>query len=280
MVEHARNVDAATVEGFGEEWAHFDQAALSEEEVRLAFQRYFAVFPWHSLPEGAIGFDLGCGSGRWARWVAPRVGRLHCIDASEKALTVAKRALAAHPNCVFHHTSVDTMPLSDGSADFGYSLGVLHHVPDTEAGIRACVRKLRPGAPLLLYLYYDFDNRPAWFRALWRASDLIRRGICRLPIRPRIAVTSVIAALIYFPLARFSRLVERSGRDASNLPLWFYRDHSLYTMRTDALDRFGTRLEQRFSAAEIRAMMERAGLRHIRFSEGEPYWCAVGLREE
>ena len=49
-------------------------------------------------------------------------------------------------------------------------------------------------------------------------------------------------------------------------------------MATDALDRFGTRLEKRFTAPEIRGMMERAGLVDIRFSEGEPFWCAVGFR--
>ena len=48
--------------------------------------------------------------------------------------------------------------------------------------------------------------------------------------------------------------------------------------RTDALGRFGTRLEQRFTASQIRAMMERAGLERVEFSPGAPYWCAVGVR--
>jgi hypothetical protein len=49
-------------------------------------------------------------------------------------------------------------------------------------------------------------------------------------------------------------------------------------MRTDALDRFGTRLEQRFTKAEIESMMRRAGLQNIEFSAGTPYWCAVGTK--
>ena len=272
------NLDPATVDGFGEEWDHYDQSGLSTEELEGAFQRYFAVFPWERLPEGAVGFDLGCGSGRWARLVAPRVGTLHCIDASRKALDVARRNLRSQSNCEFHEASVDRIPLADGSMDFGYSLGVLHHVPDTEAGIRACVQKLKPGAPLLLYLYYAFDNRPAWFRAVWRASDLVRRGISRLPTRARILTTQAIAATVYFPLARTSAMAERVGLDVSAFPLSFYRRHSFYTMRTDALDRFGTQLEQRFTAAQIREMMERAGLVDVRFHEGEPFWCAVGFR--
>jgi len=50
-------------------------------------------------------------------------------------------------------------------------------------------------------------------------------------------------------------------------------------MRTDALDRFGTRLEQRFTRAEITRMMRDAGLENIRFSDGFPYWCAVGFKK-
>ena len=49
-------------------------------------------------------------------------------------------------------------------------------------------------------------------------------------------------------------------------------------MRTDALDRFGTQLEQRFSRREIEAMMQAAGLVDIRFREGLPYWVACGRK--
>ena len=62
------------------------------------------------------------------------------------------------------------------------------------------------------------------------------------------------------------------------MPLSYYRSRSLYVMRTDALDRFGTRLEHRFTRKEITGMLESAGLRDIVFSENAPYWCAVGLR--
>jgi hypothetical protein len=61
-------------------------------------------------------------------------------------------------------------------------------------------------------------------------------------------------------------------------PLSAYRDRSFYVMRTDAYDRFCTPLEQRFTRAEIEAMLTEAGFRNIRFSERAPYWCAVAER--
>ena len=274
------NVDVKTVEGFGEEWSRFDQTGMPETELNEQFDRYFAVFPFDSLPETAEGFDLGCGSGRWAKVMARKVGRLHCIDASAEALAVAKKNLAQTANVEFHHATVAEIPLADDSMDFGYSLGVLHHIPDTAEGIRSCVRKIKRSAPFLVYLYYAFDNRPAWFRAVWKISEVFRRAISKLPFGLKKIVTDGIAVAVYFPLAKIAGLLEKLGADVESFPLSVYRHHSFYTMRTDALDRFGTRLEQRFTRAEITAMMQSAGLENIRFSDGFPYWCAVGRKKK
>jgi SAM-dependent methyltransferase len=273
-----QNLDAAVVSDFGAEWSRFDQSGMGDQELRTAFDRYFAVFPWEKLPKDAQGFDLGCGSGRWASLVAPRVGTLHCVDAAEAALNVARAKLAGQANVQFHEASVDAIPLADGSMDFGYSLGVLHHVPDTSAGIASCVTKLKPGAPMLLYLYYSMDNKPGWYRAIWKASELIRGAVAASPRPLKFAACQTIAATVYWPLARGAWLLEKLGARVDNLPLADYRHNSFYSMRTDALDRFGTRLEQRFSRVEIETMMAAAGLKDIRFHEGPPYWCAVGFK--
>jgi len=273
------NADQEVVRDFGREWAAFDQSALADTERQAIFHSYFAVFPWHRLPKDGRGFDLGCGSGRWARLVAPRVGELHCIDASVEALTVAKRNLAGAPNCVFHAATVDAIPLPDDSMDFGYSLGVLHHVPDTVGGLKHCVRKLKPGAPFLVYLYYAFDHKPAWFKVVWRITDVARRVISRFPFPLKYAVSQLIAATVYAPAAFVARAAEKLGLKVDNLPLSAYRHKSYYTMRTDALDRFGTRLEKRFTRAQIALMMEEAGLVSVTFSNEVPFWCAVGFRK-
>lgn len=273
------NIDHRTVAGFGDEWERFDQSALPEHEVRALFDAYFHVFPWSALTADAEGFDLGCGSGRWAAQMAPRVGKLHCIDPSS-AINVARRNLAHFANVAFHSADAGTIPLADSSMDFGYSLGVLHHIPDTALAMKQCVAKLKPGAPFLVYLYYRFDNRPAWFRLLWQVSDIARQCISRLPHGARFVVSQAIATTVYWPLARVARLGTKAGRDTDAWPLSMYQDRSFYTMRTDALDRFGTRLEHRYTRAEITDMMHAAGLERVTISPEAPYWCAVGFRAQ
>ena len=272
------NADREVIEGFGDEWSRFDQSELSAADREAMFNEYFAVFPWDRLPPDAVGFDMGCGSGRWALLVAPRVGVLHCIDPAEAALNVARRNLAGLPNCRFHSAGVDAIPLPDESADFGYSLGVLHHIPDTEAGLKACVAKLKHGAPFLVYLYYAFDNRPGWFRLLWRTTEAARYLLSRAPYPLRFAASQLIAATVYWPLARLARLAEKSGRVVDAYPLAYYRHRAFYVMRTDALDRFGTRLEKRFTRRQIETMMTNAGLTDIAFSDHPPHWCASGIK--
>lgn len=275
-----QNQDEKVIKGFGEEWSNFDQSpgAISSD-LENEFRQYFSEFPWAKLPGNSVGFDAGCGSGRWAKLVAPRVGVLHCCDPSAAALDVAKRNLSSNSNCQFHLAGVDNMPFESATMDFGYSLGVLHHIPDTGAGLEACARLLKPGAPFLVYLYYAFDNRPWWFKSIHRISEIGRLFISRLPFVLRYWVSQAIAFIVYLPLARLSALLEKCGVDVGNFPLSSYRRRSFYSMRTDALDRFGTRLEKRFSRGQIEEMMINAGLRDIRFREGMPYWCAVGFKK-
>ena len=278
MTKRRSNIDVDVVRGFGDEWSRFDQSALDPAEHERLWNNYFAIFPWHLLTPGSNGVDIGCGSGRWAQLVAPRVGTLECVDASKEALEVARRNLDGLSNVSFTHASVDAMPFPPGHFDFGYSLGVLHHVPDTQAGLIAATDCLKEGAPFLLYLYYAFDNRPRWFRALWKISEALRYAISRAPLPVRYVFTQLCAALIYWPIARLAAVVERFGMSVASFPLSTYRNLSFYTMRTDALDRLGTRLEQRFTRIEIEAMMHNASLRDVVFSEGPIYWVATGIR--
>ena len=269
------SIDEQTVEGFGYEWTRFDQSAVDPSELEYLFRHYFALFPWESLPPRPRGFDLGSGSGRWARLASRRTGPLLCVDASPDALEVARRNA---PGCPAVLAVAGALPIQPASMDFGYSLGVLHHIPDPLSGLADAVAALKPGAPFLVYLYYAFDNRPGWFRATWRATEVLRRALSRCPAPVRYGLSGALAATVYLPLATLARLLERRGRDVTGLPLSSYRNRSFYGMRTDALDRFGTRLEKRFTKPEVADLMASAGLDRVVVSDEWPYWCAVGFK--
>jgi SAM-dependent methyltransferase len=273
------NVDLFTVHGFGREWKTFDQKDVQLSEMETLHDLYFSIFPWDSIDrETAVGADFGCGSGRWARLVAPRVKHLHLVDASAEAIGVAKNNLSAVENVSFHCASIEKSDLAKESLDFGFSLGVLHHIPEPLEALKHIATSLRPGAPFLAYLYYKFDDRPAWYRAIWKLSDLLRYGISRTPFPIRYVLSQLFAFGVYWPLARIARLLDILGILPKSFPLAFYRERSLYVMRNDALDRLGTRLEHRYSKSEISDLFRVAGFERLLFSESAPFWCVVGYK--
>ena len=272
-----KNYDKKTVDSFGDEWHNFDQSLLSDKESLEIFNRYFSIFSFKNITKDSEVFDVGCGTGRWARWIAPKVKTLNCVDPSS-AITVAKKNLKEFSNVNFYNESIDSCTIKKNSQDFGYSLGVLHHIPNTKQALKSCVGFLKPGAPFLLYLYYAFDNRPLWFKILWKFQNIIRIVISKLPPGIKKLLCNIIAIVIYFPLSRFSQVLEKLNINIKDIPLSFYRNKSLYTMMTDSRDRFGTPLEKRFTKKEIKEMMENSDLRDVFFSTEEPFWCAIGYK--
>ena len=274
-----QNIDKNVVNDFGKEWKKFEQSNVPINELKIIFNNYFSLFPWNLLPDNAKDFDLECGSGRWAYFCTLKVGKLHYLDPSSEALEVAKNTLSHYDNVEFHIKGAHVIPFEDNSMDFSYSLGVLHHLPDTQLGINNCVSKLKKNAPFLIYLYYAFDPRTGWFKEIWKISNYFRKLISTSPFFIKNIICQLIALIIYFPISHFSKVLEKLGISFDNFPLTFYRDKSFYTLKTDALDRFGTRLEQRFTKAQINRMMLNAGLKGISFKNDMPYWCAIGYKE-
>jgi SAM-dependent methyltransferase len=267
------NIDRETVDSFGEEWTRFSE--FDPAEISRVGEEYFDLMKG-SFTGNELALDLGCGSGRWSAFVAPKVGFIEAVDPSS-AVFIASKMLKDLSNVRVTQCDVDSLPFADNSFDLIFSLGVLHHIPDTAAAIQTAVKKLKPGGKFLLYLYYRFDNRGLLFRTLFSISDVIRKVICRLPHKLKVIVCDIIAVVVYLPLVSIARFVKFLGgrKFYTKLPLAYYVNKSFYIMRNDALDRFGTPLEQRFTREEIRLMLENAGMNHIRFSPNEPYWHVI-----
>ena len=275
------DLEKKVVSDFGREWSKFDHIKIDSDvdhALDKTYISYFHMLDFAKLPDDAEGFDLGAGSGRWATIVAKQVGLLNCIEPSAEAIKVLRKKFTGFSNVKIHNASSTEYFLPTGSQDFGYCLGVLHHTEDIQLGLRNCANALKSGAPFLIYLYYDFENRSIWFKLMWRFSDVLRRLICVLPFKVKHIICDILALIIYWPLSRIAKLAENLGLNSSQFPLSFYRNKPLYMMRTDSLDRFGTRLEKRYSQKEITRLLHEAGFNQVVFSELEPFWVAMAYK--
>ena len=117
-------------------------------------------------------------------------------------------------------------------------------------------------------------------RTAFAISDTLRKIISRLPAAFKKFICDIIAMVVYFPLVSFSRFLKWIGfkNIAKKIPLADYSNKAFFVMRNDALDRFGTRLEQRFTRQQVEQMMKASGLNEIIISDGTPYWHGVGKK--
>jgi len=271
------NIDPSVVNAFGEEWKKF--SVHTDESVRELRKEYFDIIDETIVNKNTYMIDIGCGSGRWTDYFVDKAGFIEAIDPSD-AVFVADKMLGSHTNVRITKASVDTIPWGDETFDFGMSIGVLHHIPDTKQALIDCVKKIKKGGYFYVYLYYRFDNRGIIFKLVFYLSNLLRLVISRLPMQAKKVVCDILAALIYWPLSRFAGLLHKLGLSklARKIPLEPYYNKPFYNLRNDCLDRFGTKLEQRFLRTEIEAMMKEAGLIEIKFGEKSAFWHAVGKK--
>lgn len=278
FLDNDQNFDPKTVESFGEEWTKFN--GFSDEDIKIAGDQYFDIVSDSIIDKETIVLDLGCGTGRWTKYIADRVKFVEAVDPSE-AIFSADKLTKALSNIRITQASVSNIPFEDKSFDFIICLGVLHHIPDTQQALIDLCKKLKPKGHILLYLYYSLDNRGSLYKFLFKASSVVRKLVSCLPSSLKKLVCDLLAFTIYLPFVMITRallFIFGNRNWIKKIPLSYYSDKSINIIRNDALDRFGTPLEQRFSKIEITDMLKKAGINACTFSDKEPYWHVLGKK--
>ena len=278
MSQHKKdqNLDQEVIDSFGHEWAAFDYAECETDGALdsqfLAYCTPIDLTQFNS--KSSVAADFGAGSGRWASRLLPHFSLVYALEPSDGANKVLKNKFSKESRMTILQETVGANSIPAGSLDLAMSLGVLHHIPDTGLAIKDVASKIKGGGVFLCYLYYKLENKPLYYRGLFWTSNSLRWVISRLPYALRRLIARVIAALIYLPLARTAKLLSSVGKNVSNFPLHHYANMPFIMLQNDALDRFGTRLEQRFSKKEITEMLGNADfdLSSLKFSDVEPFW--------
>jgi SAM-dependent methyltransferase len=271
------NRDEKTIKNFGDEWERFNY--LNRHDLEQANDRQFALY-LAPLPSGVLNsnstkaLDVGAGSGRWAQLLESKVKELYVLEPSQMAFHVLENRFKNNAKVQMINKGIENLTEFDNFFDFAMSLGVLHHIPDTGKALENVFKKIKPGGYFLGYLYYNLEEKSLLYRSIWRISNLLRFTISKSPRLFRTTACDFLAGLIYYPLARLSKIVALFHISNASIPLHHYADLPFYMMRNDSLDRFGTPLEQRFSKSQITTMLLDAGATEssINFSEYEPFW--------
>ena len=271
------NIDPITVESFGEEWSKFNY--FDEEEIENIGNEYFDIIDFSQFNKQSKALDVGCGTGRWSVYLSSKFSHVYAMDPS-KAIYSAANLTQDIPGIHLIKASVENIPFEDETFDLVISLGVLHHIPDTKKALTSVVKKVKKGGQCLIYLYYALDNRTLLYKTIFHASSFFRFFISKFPSIFKKLVCDLIAVAVYMPFIYLSKLVVFAFgiKIGGKIPLSYYSNKSFNVIRNDALDRFGTPLEQRFTKVQITEMLEESGLHDIDFSDNQPYWHVIGRK--
>lgn len=145
--------DEAYARSFGYQWNKFRSTQLDHDDAHES-ERTF-IEKTGIDPTGLSGkrvLEVGCGMGRFAEVCARHGARVVGVDLSE-AVEPAAENLSGFPECDVIQADVFDLPLADESFDVIYSIGVLHHTPDTKEAFLRLPRLLRPGGEIAIWVY-------------------------------------------------------------------------------------------------------------------------------
>jgi len=249
---------------FGEEWQSFPEI-LPEHKDEFAL--YFDLIDLPELKNARV-CDLGCGIGRWSYFLKDKCRELVLVDFSE-AIFVARQNLKDINNAFFFMGDLKQLPFKDNFSDLLFCIGVLHTLPTNALDE---IRALKKYAPLLLiYLYYNLDNRPVYFHVILLLVTMLRKVVSKIRSPAfRSAFSWFVTITIYLPLVWFGKLLKPFGL-SRYVPLYEpYSHQSIKRIPQDVYDRFFTGIEQRFSRKQIMELEDTFSC--IKISDIIPYW--------
>jgi SAM-dependent methyltransferase len=223
-------------------------------------------------PFRGVILDAGCGEGIDLAMVAldpacEAVGVELSSGGVETTLARTKGLERAH----VVQGDLLRLPVASDSFDGAYSYGVVHHTPDPQKAIQEIARTLKPGAPLLFYVYEDFSDRSVAWRAALAAANSARLITTRLPppllMRLCTLLSPVMYALLTVPSRRF--------RWAARFP--YRHGTGPWSMSGDLYDRLSAPIEERYSREGAADLARAAGLEIVRVA-GQRGWMVYARK--
>jgi SAM-dependent methyltransferase len=162
------------------------------------------------------------------------------IDISEASLEHARRLKASHQldNLTLHHCRIEDVRELGQSFDLIDSSGVLHHLPDPSAGLKALADVLAPDGVVYIMLYAKYGRA-----GIYMAQELFR--LLGLEQSPE-DVATVKSALGAFPSDHPLRRCLSSANDLA--------------FDAGVVDTFLHRIDRAFSVTDCYALLDCAGM--------------------
>jgi SAM-dependent methyltransferase len=171
------------VKSFSFEWNTHDNTQLDcfrgDNSSEDQFVKKTGLSP--EQVKGKLVLDAGVGAGRYSDVVSRWGGNVVGVDLSY-AVEAAHKNFAERENVWIAQADIGALPFLPESFDIIFSIGVLHHTPDTRAYFMKLVPLLKPGGTIAIWVYPregDYVVREKWIRFVNKIPPKMFYAWCR-----------------------------------------------------------------------------------------------------
>ncbi|MCX7858328.1 MAG: class I SAM-dependent methyltransferase [Deltaproteobacteria bacterium] len=242
------------VENFGFQWNKHKRTQFDNEKKTPSesFLRTIGLSP--EVVKDKLVLDAGCGSGRYSDVINRWGGKVIAMDLSS-AVEACYENLGNRGVMVVQGDILKP-PLKKESFDVVFSIGVLHHTPNTKQAFKSILTLLKPGGHIVIWLYHSYNDDCLRMKL----SKFYRKVTWRLPKRFLYAVSHL--AIPYYYLNKIPFLRSITGR------IWHIAEHEDWRWRVlDTFDWYSPRYQWHHTYTEVWKWFEEEGLVNIRISE-------------
>lgn len=260
----------SSVPDFSTQWSQFTDHRgyfVSEELLDDVMKPFVRV---QDLRDKSVG-EVGCGNGRFIRLLAPVAARVVAIEPSDGFFnTEAMVREQGFDNVELIHESVYDLP-SFEPLDMLMSIGVIHHLPDPLAALRAMHARLKDGGRCLIWVYGKEGNE-----LYLSIAEPMRLLTQRMPHRLLKGLSTGLTAPLWSYIQASKRLPMLPMADYMSKVLGRF---DLETLRLTIYDQLNPTIANYWTEAEVGDLMREAGFRDVELHHRHGYsWTATGLK--
>lgn len=254
-----------TITSFGRQWTTFN-VQRPEEDIAY-FRSKTGIEP--ATLKGQLVLDAGCGGGRYSRIAGEAKATVIGIDMSE-AVEMAAEKTTDLANVHIVQADVFNLPIRSWQFDFIFSIGVLHHTPDTKAALSKLIPLLNETGSIAIWLY------PRWPAVFEIYNRLLRAVTTRMNLDTlhRFAVALEPLGLLKWRLLtsdhRWQRLLGQLLR-AATIGVSYHPDREIRIC--DTFDWFAPVYQWHHTDAEVESWLREFALDDIiNLSHGQEHY--------
>jgi SAM-dependent methyltransferase len=257
-----------TIRDFGEQWLRYPDNEGYYASLEL-FADILSPFVTTDQIRGCTVAEIGSGTGRIVTLLL-EAGANHVIAVEPSdAFEILCKNLRQSPKVSCLKMTGDQLP-HDRPLDFVFSIGVLHHIPNTRPVVEAVFKALRPGGQFFAWLYGQEGNR--FYLALLRPLRILTK---RLP-PPLLAA---LVELMYWPLVFYIRLCHLLPLPMRAYILRVFEKMSPQKRRLILYDQLNPCYAKYYTRSEAQELLADHGFQDVRVHHRHGYsWTVIGTK--